>query len=339
MAEIRRFPLFRHLRAEPSSHVLKYRKGRLVRSGRGVALWFSPMSTSLAEVPVDDRELAFLFHARSADFQDVATQGIITYRIAAPETTAERVDFSIDLATGAHRKQPLEKLASLLTELAQQFAWGYVVRTPIRDILTTGQEQVRADIIAGFDSEPSLAGLGIEIVAVRISSIKPTADLERALETVERERIQQEADQATFERRALAVEKERAIAENELQNQIELATREEQLIAQQGQNEKRRMVEEVEAQRIAAEADAARKRLAAEARADGIRLVEGARVATESERMAIYRDLPASVTLGLAARELAGKLERIDHLNLSPDILGPSLLNLVTAGSKRLEGE
>ena len=44
-----------------------------------------------------------------------------------------------------------------------------------------------------------------------------------------------------------------------------------------------------------------------------------------------------SVTLGLAARELAGKLQKIEHLNLSPDLLGPSLLNLMNLGAKRLE--
>ena len=78
-------------------------------------------------------------------------------------------------------------------------------------------------------------------MSVRVSSIKPTADLEKALETKTREKIQQEADEAMFERRALAVQKERAIAENELQNQIELSIREEQLIKQQGQNEKHRI--------------------------------------------------------------------------------------------------
>ena len=51
-----------------------------------------------------------------------------------------------------------------------------------------------------------------------------------------REAIQQAADEATFQRRAQAVEKERAIQENELQNKIELARREEQLIAQKGQH-------------------------------------------------------------------------------------------------------
>ena len=125
MAEIRNFGIVRHLRAEPTSHIIKYKKGRVHRSERGVALWFLPMSSSLAEVPVDDRELSFLFHGRSSDFQDVTTQGIITYRVAQPETTAERIDFSIDLRTGVHLKQPLEKLALFLNELAQQFAWAY----------------------------------------------------------------------------------------------------------------------------------------------------------------------------------------------------------------------
>lgn len=337
MAEIKNFGIVRHLRAEPTSHIIKYKKGRVHRAGRGVALWFLPMSTALAEVPVDDRELSFLFHGRSSDFQDVTTQGIITYRVAAPETTAERIDFSIDLRSGVHLKQPLEKLALFLNELAQQFAWAYVVRTPVRELLVNGQEKVRQDIMAGFEQESGLEALGIEIVSIRVSSIKPTADLEKALETKTREKIQQEADEAMFERRALAVEKERAIAENELQNQIELATREEQLIAQQGQNEKRRIEEGAEAKKIAARAEAERTQIQSHAKAEGIRLVESARVEGERERMDIYRDLPPAVTMGLAARELAGKLHKIEHLNLSPDLLGPSLLNLMNLGAKKLE--
>ncbi len=337
MAEIRDFGIVRHLRADPTSHIIKYKKGQVHRAGRGGALWFLPMSTALAEVPVDDRELSFLFHGRSSDFQDVTTQGVITYRIAAPETTADRIDFSIDLRSGVHRKQPLEKLALFLNELAQQFAWAYVVRTPVRELLVSGQEKVRQDIMAGFAQENGLADLGIEIVSIRVSSIKPTADLEKALETKTREKIQQEADEAMFERRALAVEKERAIAENELQNQIELATREEQLIAQQGQNEKRRIEEGAEAKKIAAQAEAERTEIQSRAKAGGIRFVESARVAGERERMEIYRDLPPAVTMGLAARELAGKLHKIEHLNLSPDLLGPSLLNLMNLGAKKLD--
>jgi hypothetical protein len=143
---------------------------------------------------------------------------------------------------------------------------------------------------------------------------------------------------ATFRRRA-AVEKERAIQENELQNQIELARREANLINQHGENEKKRATDAAEAARIAAEAEAERRGIAAQAQAESIGLVEEAKVKAEQERMAIYRDFPTERLLGLAAQRLAGKLQRIEHLNLTPDLLGGLLTNLVEAGTQRLERE
>src|SRR6266545_2458341 len=123
MAEIRNFGIIRHLRADPSAYVLRYKNGRLRRAGRGQSFWFIPMSAGIAEVPMDDRELDFLFHGRTADFQDVTAQGVITLRMANPEIVADRIDFTIDLVGGAHRRQPLEKLALLVTQIAQQHAW------------------------------------------------------------------------------------------------------------------------------------------------------------------------------------------------------------------------
>lgn len=79
-------------------------------------------------------------------------------------------------------------------------------------------------------------------------------------------------------------------------------------------------------------------RLGAEAKAEGIRLVEAATNEAEAVRIEIYEDLAPAVMLGLAAQELAGKLERIDHLNVSPDGFGALLQSLVAAGTKRLEG-
>ena len=134
-----------------------------------------------------------------------------------------------------------------------------------------------------------LEDLGLSLVAVRIASIKPSTEVERALEAPMRERIQEEADEATFRRRAQAVDKERAIAENELQNQIELARREQQLIEQRGQNARKEAGEKAEAARIDAEAKAERTRIHTDAEAGGIRSVDGARMALERERMEAYR--------------------------------------------------
>ncbi len=172
---------------------------------------------------------------------------------------------------------------------------------------------------------------------MRVSKVAPTAELEKALQAPEHEAIQQTADEAIFQRRALAVEKERAIQENELQNRIELAKREEQLITQQGQNQRKQAKEDAEAERIEAEGQAERKRMGAAAEADAIRTVETVRVDTERTRMDIYRDLPPAAMWGLAAQEFAGKLQKIEHLNLSPELLTPLLANLVEAGTRRLE--
>lgn len=55
--------------------------------------------------------------------------------------------------------------------------------------------------------------------------------------------------------------------------------------------------------------------------------------------MNIHRELPPAVIFGLAAQELAGKLQRIDHLNLAPDSFGPLLGSLMRAGTDKLERE
>ena len=337
MAQIQRFFFLRHLRSEPSSHVLRFRRGRLVRSGRGLAFWFHPLAASIAEVPVDDREQAFLFSGRSEDFQDISVQGTITYRVKDPETLASRIDFGINPKLGVHNRQPLEQLAGLVTQLAQQYALDYIVHTPLRVALQEGIEQIRARIVQGMGASDELAGMGIEVVAVRLAGVAPTSEVEKALQTPTREAIQQQADQATFERRALAVEKERAIAENELQNRIELARREQALIDQEGMNERRKATEHAEAQRIEAEAEAERTRLSSSGQSDSIRLVEAARNQAEREKMEVYRDLPSGVLFGLAAQQLAGSLQSIEHLNLSADALAPLLTSWLTAGTRKLE--
>lgn len=339
MAEIRNFVFVRHLRADASSHVLRFRRSRLLESGRGLAFWFMPMSTSLAEVPVDDREISLLFHGRSADFQDVTVQGVLTYRVVAPASLAERVDFTIDLRTGAHLKQPLDKVALALSELAQQHAWGYLGATPIRELLADGGEKIRERVESRLSGDEHLAAMGLEIVSVRISSVKPTPEVEKALEAPARERIQQSADEAAFQRRALAVEKERAIQENELVNRIELAKREETLIGQQGQNGRRTATEEAEARRITAAAAAEEARVRGEGEADRLRLVEGARAETERAMMEVYKAMPPKVLFALAAQELAAKLQKIEHLNVTPELFGSALTELIEAGTRKLEAK
>lgn len=337
MARISAYPLLSHLRSEASTHVIRYRNGRAVRAGRGLAFWFRPLNTAIAEIPLDDQELPFLFRGRSSDLQEAVAQGIITYRVTDPDVLSSRVDFGIDLTNGRHTKTPLDQIAARLTGLAQQHAWAVMSATSLRDLVADGVVRLRERIAAGLIEDENLAAMGISIASVRVTAVQPNAEVEKALAAPTRELISAQADEAAFARRAAAVDKERAIAENELANKIELAKREATLVEQEGANERQRAAEVAAASRIAAEGNAATRKIGAQAEGEAIEFIEAARNESESARIAIYRDVAPAVLMGLAAREFAGKIETIEHLNLTPDLLGSLLSDVLTAGTRRLE--
>jgi regulator of protease activity HflC (stomatin/prohibitin superfamily) len=337
MADIKRYAFIRHLRGNPTLHVRHLRRGTTAHEGVGLSFWFRALSAVLSEVPVDDRELPLLFHARTADFQDLAVQASVTFRVTDPAVAAARIDFSIDPDTGRWRGTPLEQVAGLLTETAQQQVLGLVAGSALSAVLASGVAEIRDRILTGLTGDARLAETGIAVIGARVIALRPEPDVEKALRTPAREAIQQDADRSTYERRAVAVERERAIAENELQNKIELARREEQLLVQQGANARRQAADTAEASRISAEAQAAKERLLSGARADGTRALGEAKAAGEAASAAAYRDLPSGTLLAMAAKDLAGSLPQIGTLVLSPDMVAPLLARLA-AGPGVVDG-
>ncbi len=328
MADVTRYPMIRHLRGTPALHVRHLRHGKLVHDGTGLSFFFRPLSAVLSEVPVDDRELAVLFHARTADFQDLTVQASVTFRVTDPAVACARIDFSVDPGTGRWRGTPLEQIAGLLTETAQQQVLGLIAASSLAALLAGGIGQVRDRILTGLTADARLAETGIAVVGARVVAIRPEPEVEKALRTPAREQIQQEADRATYQRRAVAVQRERAIAENELESQIELARREAELINQKGANARREAEEEVAAGGIQVAAKANGEVMLARARAAGAQALGEAKAAAEAAHVRAYQHLPPATVLALALQELAGQLPQIGTLVLSPDLLAPALAKL-----------
>ncbi|MCX4744136.1 SPFH domain-containing protein [Kitasatospora sp. NBC_01287] len=339
MADItKRFGLL-HLRAAPTAHIRHLHGGRLAHEGAGLAFWFRPLSAAISEVPADDRELSMLFHARTAEFQDLAVQATVTYRITDPAVAATRLDFSIDPESGSWRADPLDQLASLLTETAQQHALELIARIPLAQALVDGVSAVRRRISEGLAAEPRLAEIGLAVIAVRVTALRPEPEMERALRTPAREQVQQEADRATYERRAVAVERERAIAENELASKIELARREEELVTQQGANDRRGAEQHAAADAVRAQAEAVRRTRLATAEAEAARLLAAAQAdaelalgqakATAQEAwLTAHQQVSPEVLRALALSRLAEHLPAIGSLTLTPDVLTGLLAQL-----------
>ncbi len=346
MAHIRRYPLISHLRAEPNQFILHFKKGKLVRSGTSLAYFFNPLAAALAQVPAEDIETTFLLSELSADLQQIAVQCSLIYRISDPNKAAERVNFTIGLDTGIWTEKPLARLDAFWSQKAQPAARGFLAKVPVAVAMREGADTISQAIKAALTADPEVAALGLACVSAQVIKISPSAELEKALQTPTREGIQQKADEATFQRRAMAVEKERAIKENELLTEIELARRQQQLIEQQGANQLRSVELDAQAERSKAEADTELQRIRAEAEARDTAVRAQAEAAArrmvlevenggERERVAIWSEAPSRVHFGLAAQELAKNLPKIEHLNLTPDLISESLQRiLLEAASK-----
>ena len=346
MATLSLYPLLRHLRAEPNQHILHYRGGKLIDKGAGVAYWFNPLSASVAQLPVEDCETTFMLHERTNDFQEVSVQCAVRYRCVEYATLATRVNFAINLKSGLWLEQPLERLATFWSQRAQAPARAWLVGVPVEEAVRRGAEAVRSSMLAALKADAEIASMGLVLVELQVVSVAATADVEKALQIPTREAIQQKADEAMFMRRALAVEKERAIKENELNTQIELAKKEEALIAQNSANEHAKVRSATEADKLRTNAQLERDRLTNEAWARDVtaktvgdaaarKMLADVDLAAEERRLAAYRDLPPSMLLGLAAQEAAKKVSTIQHLNISPDLLGSSFQQMLRDNAGR----
>ena len=179
----------------------------LVRAGRGLAFLFLPHAACVAEVrgrPGDP----VVFHGRTADFQDVAAQGVLTLRVADPGCS-QNASTSRRLRDGP-LAPPTAREAGAPLRAARGAARGGLGRADAGAAgLAEGPERIRAAVAGRLAGGPALPAMGLEVVSVRVSSVRPRRS-SRGARGAHAGRIQQAADEAAFSRRALAVEKERA---------------------------------------------------------------------------------------------------------------------------------
>jgi regulator of protease activity HflC (stomatin/prohibitin superfamily) len=310
MATITRIPVLRHCSTGPTAYVHHMTRGVVRHAGVGQAFWFRAIDATISEIPIDDRELPLLVTLRTEDLQQLTAPATVTFRVADPELAARRIDFSIDLGSGVWLEEPLETIAAMLHGATASAVVALLAADPLERALRADPVELDRRVTEALRADARIAAVGLEIVGVRFGLLRPEPDVERAMQTPARERIQQDADKATFARRALAVEREAAIGENELANQIELARRQEDLIARRGANARRE-----------AEEAAAAGAIVAEARADADRALGEAKAAGERARLDAYRDVAPEVLTALALQQLAASLPSIDRLTITPDLL------------------
>lgn len=329
MPTIRRYLGFSHATGTATRVLVYGRNGKLNVLPAGASMWFRPMGTTISEVPIDDLEFGHIFRVTTADRQEISVQTALTAHFADPERAARRLDFAINLTTGYWIGNPLQVIHQRLGESAQQFAAQLAAVTPLQQMLNEGLRIMQTAIAAGITADPQYQAAGIEISSLRVIAIRADEDLERALQTKIREIAQADADRAIYERRAQAVDRERAIKENELNNRTELARREAELVELEGNNERRRTEQELERERMRAEAKLATERYATDAKVDEITRVAEAENATLHNRLNSYQNAELPAILAAIAPQVLEALPHIDSLTITPDTIGNAISKLL----------
>lgn len=330
----------RFIKISPTTHVIQYSGGKIIREGAGISFFYYSPTTSLVVVPVGSTDVPFIFEEQTADYQSVSLQGQITYRIAEPKKLAALMDFTLEPSGRGYASEDPEKLPQRVINLVHVLARAEIEKLSLRQALRASEPLVTA-IRGQLVLSAELAALGLEVLGLSLLAIRPTPESARALEAETREQLLKCADEAIFMRRNAAVEQERAIKENELNTEIAVENKKRQIRETQMDAEKSVQEKQAELERARLETniglEGERKKLVALA-AENAKAESDTRAYGISTTMQAFANTDANVLQALATsgmkpqqliafafQELAAKAEKIGTLNISPDLLSELL--------------
>lgn len=329
----------KHIKFDSMTYVLHYKNGSIKREGRGLSFFYFAPNSSIVAIPMGSNDLPFIFSETTNDYQSVSIQGQISYKVEHAKALADNLDFTVTDG-GQYKKNDIEKLNQRIINEAQTATASFIHGISLKDAIRSAKK-IEANILEGLKVSAAINLLGIEILGASILSIKATPEMARALETETREKLQQEADQAIYERRNFAVEQERKIKESELNTEIAVEEKQKQIAekkmesdVQKAENNKRLREMQILAD-ISVENQ--RKQLIDQKTANDKKEAETKGYVIETT-LKPYKDIDwktltaltnnndAKANISLAFRQLAENADKIGNLNISPDLLD-SILN------------
>lgn len=330
----------RFIKIQPTTYLLQYRRGAIVREGVGLAFFYYAPSTSLVAIPVGSTDEPFIFEEPTADYQTVTLQGQVSYRVADAKKLAGLMNFTLAPNGRDYLADDPEKLPQRVINLVHVLARAELQKLPLRDAIRSAANIVR-EVKKQLAESGEIASLGLEVLGFSLLAIKPTPETARALEAQTREQLLKEADEAIYARRNAAVEQERAIKENELNTEIAVENkkrqiRETQMDAEQAVQEKRHQLERADlAARTGLEGKrkelvalaAANAKTEADTRAYGISTTMQALSTTDARILQVLANsgMKPEQLIALAFQELAGlgRVQIVQRALLPNFVFGP----------------
>ncbi len=283
--------MVQHYKGMPGDFIIKFSGGKIRRSGRGLSFFYQSYKTNIVAIPAVTIDANFIFNEMTKNYQAITLQGHFTYKINDPKAMALILDYTIDPTTNKYQTTDPEKLQLRITNIVQLETRNEIERLNLEDAIRISKE-LAIKVLESAKDVPILKEMGVNLLSITFSSIRPTPEISKALEADYREALAKKADQAIYERRAAAVEQERKIKENELSTQITLEEKKKGLISLSGENK----IKEAEFNSKALEL-----------------------------QLEPYKTIDSKMVLALALKELALNAGRIGNLTITSEILSQIL--------------
>lgn len=327
---------FRFIKTQPTTHLMQFRKGRVVREGAGMSFFYYAPDSSLVAVPVASQASDFMLELVTSDFQSVTVQGEISYRVQDPKRTARLMDFSLVANGKGYASDDPQRLRDRVAMQAKVVIQQAVQALDLKQALKASAAIARA-AQQQLGNQAEIEALGLQILGVAIVAIKPTPDIARALEAEARESNLKAADDAVYLRRMASVQNERSIRQNELDTEIAVEQKKRQIQETQmdATAEVMRRQNQLRGEQMGSDIELEQRRKdLVECQADNTRKLaeaEAHKVSTLMQALekADPRVVQALTAAGMQPAQLiaqafggiADKAERIGQLNMSPELL------------------
>src|SRR6266487_4632604 len=92
----------RFIKMQPTSYLLQYKKGRIVREGAGLSFFYYAPTSSLVAVPIASTDAPFIFNEVTSDFQEISIQGQANYRITDPKRVSQLLNYTLGSPNNVH---------------------------------------------------------------------------------------------------------------------------------------------------------------------------------------------------------------------------------------------
>lgn len=328
-----------YIKFDSMTHVIHFKNGEVKKEGRGLSFFYFEPTSSIAAIPMGSNDLPFIFMETTNDYQNISIQGQVTYKIADPRQLAELLDFTLN-ADGTYKKNDAEKLNQRIINEAQTSTSSFIHKLGLKETIRSAT-QIEEKITEGLKSSHAISILGIEILSVSVLAIKASPEMARALETETREKLQQDADQAIYERRNFAVEQERKIKETELNTEIAVEEKKKQIDEKKMETEIQHAENDRKLREMKVQADISvenQRKLLIEQKTVNERKEAETQGYVIETTLKPYKDIDwktltalnnnadPKFNIALAFRQLAENADKIGNLNISPDLLNSLLV-------------